>query len=165
MLKCSNIVSFSGGQGAKTSDPHIKLFRTYSNSVIDDCQHFFNFVSVDTLVRQRTIIFLNKICAVSLENMLINVFNAQRWLAFMHQAPFWMFLYLFACIFFISSYRFTVNKDVYIYRGSLARARHPCCLTSKTTRRSRPWLNGPVPAPLKWIPGKLKWLNRLRQCI
>jgi exonuclease III len=59
----------------------MKLFRTFSNSVIQDCQHFFNFSSVDTLVRQRTIVFLRKYCAVT--NSLTNVFgcDAQRQLA------------------------------------------------------------------------------------
>ena len=59
----------------------MKLFRTFSNSVIQDCQHFFNFPSVDTLVRQRTIAFLRKYCV--LNNSLTNVFvrDTQRQLA------------------------------------------------------------------------------------
>ncbi len=59
----------------------MKLFRTFSNSVIQDCQHFFNFPSVDMLARQRTIVFLRKYCV--LNNSLTNVFvcDAQRQLA------------------------------------------------------------------------------------
>ena len=59
----------------------MKLFRTFSNSVIQDCQHFFNFPSVDTLVRRRTITFLRKYGVIN--NSLTNVFvcDAHRQLA------------------------------------------------------------------------------------
>ena len=66
----------------------MKLFRTYSNSVIEDCQRFFNFASVDILVTQRTISFLKKVSTVGLNNLMTNVFigDSQRRLALV-QAP------------------------------------------------------------------------------
>ena len=59
----------------------MKLSRTFSNSVIQDCQQIFNFPPVDTLVRQRTVTFLRKHFVIN--NLLTSVFDydAQRQLA------------------------------------------------------------------------------------
>lgn len=59
----------------------MKIFRTYSITVIKECQDFFCFPSLDTLVKQRSFIFLRKYCF--LNNCLCAVFAtvAQRHLA------------------------------------------------------------------------------------
>ena len=59
----------------------MKIFRTYSDIIIKECQDFFCFPSFDTLVKQRSSTFLRKYCA--LNNGLCAVFanDAQRHLA------------------------------------------------------------------------------------
>lgn len=52
----------------------MKIFRTSSNEIIRECQDYFNFSSVETLVKRRTLIFLRKYCTVN--NILCNQFAA-----------------------------------------------------------------------------------------
>ncbi len=51
----------------------MKIFHTYSNVIIKECQVYFSFPSVDTLVKTRTLTFLRKYCAIN--NVLCNVFS------------------------------------------------------------------------------------------
>jgi exonuclease III len=59
----------------------MKIFRTYSDVFIQECQDYFSFPSCDTLVRKRTLFFLRKYCASN--NTLCAAFavDAQRQLA------------------------------------------------------------------------------------
>ena len=51
----------------------MKTFHTYSDAIIKECQVYFSFPSVDTLVRTRTSTFLRNLCAVN--KVLCNVFS------------------------------------------------------------------------------------------
>ena len=59
----------------------MKLFNTYSAQIIEELQEHFNFSSCECLVKQRTLIFLRKYCA--LNNTMCASFteDAQRYLA------------------------------------------------------------------------------------
>jgi len=49
----------------------MKIFHTYSDLIINECQMYFGFPFVDTIVKTRTSTFLLKYCAV--KNVLCNV--------------------------------------------------------------------------------------------
>ena len=50
----------------------MKVLNTYSDAVIEECQLYFNFPSVDTLIDSRKLTYVRKYRAVN--NILYNVF-------------------------------------------------------------------------------------------